>query len=160
MRDSIFISYSREDRGWLDEFKATVGDLGGEARLHAWDDSRISPAARWRQEIDEALQTAAAAVLLLSPSFFASEFIRAFELPALLGAAERGELTLLPVVISDCEHGVVTGIFQAVNSREFTSPKLAEGTRQNRYCKHETGSALRSPTSAPARAGRRSIWFE
>lgn len=62
----------------------SLAGLDSAARLSVWDDSRIVPAAEWRREIDAALQTAAAAVLLVSPSFFSSEFIRTCELPALL----------------------------------------------------------------------------
>jgi len=115
MRDSIFFSYCREDHRWLDELKASLAGLGTEVRLNLWDDSRISPAAEWHREIDEALSTAAAAVLLLSPDFFASEFISKYELPPLLAAARRGELKLFPVIVSPCTDDQITAVFQAVN---------------------------------------------
>lgn len=115
MRDSVFVSYCREDYLWLNELKSSLASLDNEVRLNVWDDSRISPAAEWQGEIDEALSTAAAAVLLLSPGFFASEFISKYELPPLLEAARRGELKLFPVIVSPCAHGRITAIFQAVN---------------------------------------------
>lgn len=115
MRDSVFVSYCRADRRWLSELQNSLVHLGNEARLNVWDDSRISPAAEWRREIDEALSTAAAAVLLLSAQFFASEFIKKYELPPLMEAAQRGDLKLFPVIVAACSHEEVTAVFQAVN---------------------------------------------
>ena len=47
---------------------------------------------QWRSEIDEAISTAAAAVLVLSLVFFALTFSAEHEFPALLAAAKRGEI--------------------------------------------------------------------
>lgn len=118
VRDSVFVSYCRKDRRWLNELQTSLATLGDEVRSNVWDDTRISPAAEWRGEIDEALATAAAAVLLLSPEFFESEFIGKYELPLLMEAARRGELRLFPVIVSACSHDEVkkvTDVFQAVN---------------------------------------------
>ena len=114
-RDALFISYSRRDRHWLGELQASLKGISSEVRLNIWDDSRISPSSEWQPEINEALSTAAAAVLLLSPEFFGSEFIHQHELPQLMDAARGGELKLLPVIVSACSHVQVTSIFQAVN---------------------------------------------
>jgi hypothetical protein len=115
MRDTIFVSYSHEDRNVLSELQSALSSLPEHVRFTTWDDTRISPSSLWRGEIDEALSTAAAAVLLLSPSFFASRFIVDHELPVLLAAAERGELKVFPVVLAACAHERVTGTVQAVN---------------------------------------------
>jgi hypothetical protein len=129
VRDSVFVSYSRRDRRWLNELQTSLGALGDEVRSNVWDDSRISPAAEWRPEIDEALSTAAAAVLLLSEEFFASEFISKNELPLLMEAARRGELKLFPVVVSACSHGEVTAVYQAVNDPAHPLDGLDDAAR-------------------------------
>lgn len=129
MRDSIFFSYCREDYRWLNEMKAALAGVEDKVRLNLWDDSRISPAAEWQREIDEALSTAAAAVLLLSPDFFASEFISQHELPPLLEAARRGELKLFPVIVSPCAHEQITGVFQAVNDPSHPVANLTDAER-------------------------------
>lgn len=130
MRDSVFFSYCREDYRWLNEMKASLAGVGDSVRLNLWDDSRISPADEWRLEINEALSTAAAAVLLLSPDFFASEFISQRELPPLLEAARRGELKLFPVIVSPCEHREITEVFQAVNDPAQPISTLTDAERQ------------------------------
>lgn len=129
VRDSVFFSYCREDHQWLSELKASLATLGGEVRLNMWDDSRISPASEWRREIDEALSTAAAAVLLLSPQFFQSEFINNYELPPLMDAARRGELKLFPVIISPCQPDEITAVFQAVNDPAQPVATLTDAER-------------------------------
>jgi hypothetical protein len=115
MRDGIFVSYSHADRAWLAELQHVFQSLPGAVRIEAWDDTRIVPGSRWQGEIKEALDTAAAAVLLLSPAFFRSEFIATHELPEVLGAAARGELVILPLVLAPCAHAAVTATYQSVH---------------------------------------------
>jgi hypothetical protein len=141
MRDSIFVSYSRRDRSSLDELRRHLSPTSDAVRLILWDDTHISPATQWRSEIDENLSTAAAAVLLLSPAFFASDFITNYELPPLLEAAARSELRIFPVVLAACGHERVTATYQAVNDparpldgldageRRAVWDRLAEGLR-------------------------------
>ncbi len=115
MRDGIFVSYSHADRDWLGQLQQVLTNLPNGVRVDAWDDTRIAPGSRWQGEIKEALDTAAAAVLLLSPAFFRSEFISVHELPEVMGAAGRGELVVLPLVVAACDHTPVTATYQSVH---------------------------------------------
>jgi hypothetical protein len=130
MRDGIFVSYSHADRAWLDQLRLVLSDLPDTVRIDVWDDTRIAPGSRWQSEINEALDTAAAAVLLLSPAFFRSEFIGVHELPAVVGAADRGELRLLPVVLAACDHAAVTATYQSVHDPALPVVMLDELARQ------------------------------
>ena len=104
--------------------------LPGAVRISAWDDTRIAPGSRWQGEIKEALDTAAAAVLLLSPAFFRSEFIAAHELPEVLAAAGRGELVILPLVVAPCAHAEVTSTYQSVHDPALPLEALDEAGRE------------------------------
>ena len=115
MRDGIFVSYSHADRAWRAELQHVLERLPGAVRVDVWDDTRIAPGSRWQGEIKEALDTAAAAVLVLSPAFFRSEFIAAHELPEVMAAAARGELVILPLVVAPCAHAAVTATWQSVH---------------------------------------------
>lgn len=115
LRDGVFVSYAHADSRWLEPLQRVFAKLPESLRVVAWDDTRIAAGARWRVEIQEALETAAAAVLLLSPSFFRSEFIATQELPEVLAAAGRGELTVLPMVVACCDHAALTNTYQAVH---------------------------------------------
>jgi len=108
MRDRIFISYAHEDKAWHDRFvdmlaPATMQDRVASTKPLAkvWSDASIQPGARWAPEIDEALARTRVALLLVSVDFWKSEFIQQNELPALREAAERKELTLLWVPITE-----------------------------------------------------------
>ena len=100
MRDQIFISYSRENKRWLDMLEMYLKPLIASHKIKVWSDAQIEPGKDWRNEIDEALSTARVAVLLVSPEFLASDFINQVELPALLGAQEKRKLQILWVAVS------------------------------------------------------------
>src|SRR5215813_287519 len=87
-RSGVFISYSRKDRRWLEELQVHLKPLQREQYIDIWDDTRIRPGAKWREEIQLAVQQAKAAVLLISPNFMASDFIMHRELPDILTAAQ------------------------------------------------------------------------
>src|SRR5690349_4122324 len=100
-RTRIFISYSHADSKWLERLKRHLKPLAREG-LECWDDTHIRPGDDWHQEISTALDMAQAAILLISPDFFASDFIDEDELPPLLAAAEGKGVRILPVIISAC----------------------------------------------------------
>jgi hypothetical protein len=161
VRDSVFVSYCHEDSRWLNELQTSLVVLGDEVKSNVWDDSRISPAAEWQREIDEALSTAAAAVLLLSPGFFESEFISKYELPPLMGAARRGELRLFPVIVSACSDDAVTAIFQAINDPSQPLDGLSEAARASFWKRlMEQLTAVRATISEETRIAAEMVRLE
>jgi internalin A len=113
----VFIRYSNADRKWLDRLERHLKPLVREGRLDYWDDTHIRPGDDWKQEIQNALDTAQVAVLLISANFFASDFIAEDELPLLLAAQAKG-VRILPVILSASRFTRYPDLarFQAVNS--------------------------------------------
>ena len=101
IRDRVFISYSNLDEKWLTMLRKQLKPLEDKG-LNVWSDKDIIPGQEWPDKIVESLTRAKVAVLLISVNFLNSEFIRKQELPRFLEPARLKQLTILPVLISDC----------------------------------------------------------
>lgn len=103
MPKSVFVSYSRKDARWLERLRVHLTPFVRGGVLEIWDDTKITPGARWRAEIERALSRAAASIVLVSPDFLASDFVAVHELPQLLRKAEREGTPVMPIVVEACE---------------------------------------------------------
>jgi DNA polymerase III delta prime subunit len=118
-RMRVFVSYSHahEDAKWLQRLRVHLAPLERDGLIDLWDDTRIAAGSLWRDEINAALDTAKAAVLLISADFLASDFIQDKELPPLLSTAAGDGCTVLPLLLSPSlfEETPELSRFQAVN---------------------------------------------
>ncbi|HVG09871.1 MAG TPA: toll/interleukin-1 receptor domain-containing protein [Thermoanaerobaculia bacterium] len=83
-RPTVFLSYSHQDEDWKDRVATALKALELQNELEVWDDRRITAGDGWFAEIEQAINRAAVAVLLISSDFLASGFIRGTEVPHLL----------------------------------------------------------------------------
>jgi hypothetical protein len=116
IRKKVFISYSHEDKEWLDMLRKWLKPLEKSGLLEFWDDTKIKPGSDWRQEIKDAMNSARLAVLLVSQNFLASEFIPEEELSPILQSVKNEGVSILWIAVSESTYED-TGIekFQAVN---------------------------------------------
>jgi hypothetical protein len=102
VKDLVFISYSHEDRRFLDDLQKHLKPYLRTGTITAWSDEQIEPGSRWFDEIKAALARTSVAVMLVSPDFLASDFIHEQELGPLLKEAEAGGVKIRWILIRDC----------------------------------------------------------
>ncbi len=100
---TVFCCYTRRERRWLRSIKAELKEYEEAGRIGIWDDGEIRVGQEWRRVIKQNLESARAAILLVSPAFLNSVFIQEVELPALLSQAEEGQTTVFWVLVEGCE---------------------------------------------------------
>ncbi|MBW8876372.1 MAG: TIR domain-containing protein [Acidobacteria bacterium] len=103
-RPTVFLSYSHQDRLWLERLSTMLAPLMRTGAVEFWWDGQIKAGAPWREEIDRAMASARVAVLLVSAPFLASKFIADVELPHFVNAARGRHVNLLWVPVSPCLH--------------------------------------------------------
>lgn len=98
-KPTVFISYSHKDEDWKERFVTHLGVLHNQGLLDLWEDRRIAAGDEWYQEIEEAMNAASIAIMLVSANFLNSKFILTEEVPRLLQhRAEKG-LRVFPIII-------------------------------------------------------------
>ncbi|HTK06876.1 MAG TPA: TIR domain-containing protein [Ktedonobacteraceae bacterium] len=116
-RTKVFVSYSREDSEDLERLRTHLARYVRENRVDLWDDTKLQPGAKRQAEIQQAIQQARVAILLISADFLASDFIAFNELPPLLAAAESEGVIILPVLLKPCNYQDT-----ALEAFEFVNP--------------------------------------
>lgn len=103
---NVFISYAHGDnenpdpgKRWLNRLLEYLQTLVIQNRISAWSDAEIEIGERWDESIKTQLENANAAVLLISPAFLGSKYIRNSELPVLLMNAMNKGAAVLPVIL-------------------------------------------------------------
>ncbi len=103
---SIFVSYSHEDNRWFAE-NSLIPWLAKSLKRDGveiwWDRDGIAGGDPWRRKIEEEIDRAHIALLLVSQGFLNSEFIEQVELPRIRARAERNELVVIPILTEPCE---------------------------------------------------------
>lgn len=102
--------------------------------LNIWADRQIDAGQRWEQEIGNEITRSALAIVLLSPSFLASEYAMEKEMPAILARQDR---VVVPIVVRPCradklELGEIQAILpngKAVSQHERADDAWMEVTR-------------------------------
>jgi hypothetical protein len=104
---AVFISYAHADNEspnrkerWLDRFIEFLQPLVSQVNFTLCSDHDLKIGDQWHGRIQAQLNAAKAVVLLVSPAFLASGYIRNSELPVILkNAADRG-VRIFPILIS------------------------------------------------------------
>ena len=105
----IFICYAHRDNEgtnpnerWLERLREHLGPLVHQNLISQCSDEDLELGDHWHARIQEKLTTAKAAVLLVSPAFLNSTYIRNSELPVLLRRTKENGVTIIPILLKPC----------------------------------------------------------
>ncbi len=98
----IFISYSHRDERWLNDLQTHLAPFCRDGSVTAWSDQQIATGSKWFLDIQAALAQASVAVLLVTPSFLASDFIHNYELTPILKEAGLGGMRIVWIPVRAC----------------------------------------------------------
>jgi hypothetical protein len=96
---TVFVSYSRKDRKYLEELREHLTPLINRGVVSLWDDTKIRAGDLWDDIIRNKVASTDVAVLLVSPSFQATNYIVKYELKALFNPGPSGCPTIIPVLV-------------------------------------------------------------
>jgi hypothetical protein len=99
----IFCSYAHEDEPLRREFEDSVLQMRRKNQIEVWHDNRISAGDRWRDKIDEHLESADIIALFVSRDFLASDFSYEKELSRALEREAKKEAVVVPIIVRDCD---------------------------------------------------------
>ena len=93
----VFVSYSHGDSRALLDLKKHLAPLEREGAIKVWADTRIDLAADGDGEIENALETCAFVIPVISAAFFASSYIVDHEIPVMVRRRAKGEVKIVPI---------------------------------------------------------------
>jgi hypothetical protein len=95
----IFLSYSHKDERLLGDLRDHLAPMKRDGLITDWHDRRIVAGDDWSQVIGEALDRCRIVLLLVSSSFFASDYATGVEVGAALRRHRAGEARVIPVIL-------------------------------------------------------------
>ncbi len=132
-RNKVFVSYCHMDNDYLSDVQRHFKPFL--SQIDFWDDTKILPGQKWKDEIRKAIDTAKVAILLVSTDFLGSDFISTNELPPLLQAAEENGAVILIVILKPClfEEFDSLNQFQAMNPPNKPVLKMDYSEKEELY---------------------------
>lgn len=98
----IFVSYSHKDVKARERLITHITPLIDSGHIELWDDQQIEAGEDWKHAIQEALNRAEMAILLISANFLASKHCTKLEISQFFQARTERGLRIVPIILSAC----------------------------------------------------------
>lgn len=95
----IFCGYAHEDRALFEQLQKAFAVLLRQKQIVVWHYGELLPGAEWESEIERQLDTADIILLLISPSFIASDYCWSKEMQWAITRHSSGEARVLPILL-------------------------------------------------------------
>ncbi|HEX8181438.1 MAG TPA: tetratricopeptide repeat protein [Pyrinomonadaceae bacterium] len=99
----VFYSYSHKDEKLRDKLEEHLAQLKRDGVIKGWHDRKIGGGREWAGEIDEHLESADIILLLVSPSFLASDYCNDVEVRQAMKRHEANEARVIPIILRPCD---------------------------------------------------------
>src|SRR6267142_2944260 len=99
---TVFISYSHKDEREKTKLLRHLRGMLSLDEIEAWHDEPVREHADWEQGIRQAINKATVAVMILTPSYLQSHFVKHNEVFRLLERQESDGLSVIPIVAKPC----------------------------------------------------------
>jgi anti-anti-sigma factor len=96
---NIFYSYSHDDLPLRNQLETHLANLKRQGLVDTWSDRMITPGNEWSGEIDNKLESSQLVLLLISPSFIASDYCYDVEMKRAINRHEAGEAKVIPIIL-------------------------------------------------------------
>lgn len=100
---NAFISYSHQDKNYLDLLHKHLSQLTREELINTWTDEEIKAGSNIDQGVSQSLQNAKLFLALLSPDYINSEYCYEKEFKTALSKEENRELIIVPIIVEPCD---------------------------------------------------------
>ncbi len=100
---SIFISYSHKDEFLKEQLDVHLSTLKHQGQIDAWHDRKIKAGDEFDSAISAELNRADVILLLVSPDFLASRYIRDVELKRAMERNKARDARVIPVILQFCD---------------------------------------------------------
>lgn len=131
----VFVSYSHKDKDWKNLLESHLRVLEQYYHMETWDDKQIPTGIDFKKKIIEAIDSADAAILLISADFLGSDFIRHQEIPRIFHEKEKD---VFPILLRPCAWDLVKWL-----SRKQI--RLAEGKALSEWTEGKKLSEIMPP---------------
>jgi predicted helicase len=100
---TLFYSYAHEDEALRSRLNSHLALLRQQGLIEEWYDREILGGSLWEEEINDHLKAARVILLLISPSFLASEYCYSIEMQRAMERHVAGEARVLPIILRPCD---------------------------------------------------------
>jgi hypothetical protein len=99
---TVFVSYSRRDADFFEEFSTHLKVLQRKGVIEHWDEGRIRAGNEWDRVIQDQIEKAKIIIPLVSADFLSSDFTWEHGFSEALDRHKRGLATVIPIIVRPC----------------------------------------------------------
>jgi TIR domain len=116
-KTSIVIICNHKDEKWRTLLEEQLRVL----EVDVWTDRDVGVGEDWHETIKDALRNASVAVLLISPDFLASDFVRKEEVAGLLERRDKEGFRIIPIIVGDVRGNMSNGWLECKSVHEMAA---------------------------------------